>query len=141
MFCLSRNKVTRLPPYLAQFPNLEVLQIDRNPIEWPPKSVLERARNLEPGQHMKDWIKSLQTWMETHTSSSKTRDDIMYSEQQDLDNHLYVLHSALAAISYGHPARRAITLGNFQSRKMNLMQGILLMYVRFPWIPTYLCPP
>jgi hypothetical protein len=94
VFSLSRNKVTRLPPYLAQFHKLEVLQVDRNPIEWPPRSIIEHARNREPGQAMKDWIRGLQTWMDTQASSANTRDDVINNEQHDLDIHMYVSPSS-----------------------------------------------
>ncbi|TFK42699.1 RAM signaling pathway protein-domain-containing protein [Crucibulum laeve] len=66
---LSRNRVTRLPSYLDQLHKLELLQLDRNPIEWPPRSVLDTSLNLE-GQSMRDWIHTVQKWIQSHTSNN-----------------------------------------------------------------------
>ena len=64
MFCLSRNKLTRLPLYLSKFRNLNILKVDRNPLAWPPQSVMERPGNADDARAMKNWIQGLQTWME-----------------------------------------------------------------------------
>ncbi len=35
VFSLTRNKLGRLPGYLAHFANLRVLKVEENPITWP----------------------------------------------------------------------------------------------------------
>ncbi|KAG5350867.1 hypothetical protein C0989_008965 [Termitomyces sp. Mn162] len=84
VFSLARNKITQLPPYLAQFPNLEVLEVERNPIEWPPKSVMEKADSLDSRNAMKDWVRSLQQWIEVD-SHSQIHDESGFGEQQERD--------------------------------------------------------
>ncbi|KAG6879036.1 hypothetical protein C0992_005729 [Termitomyces sp. T32_za158] len=80
VFSLSRNKITQLPPYLSQFSNLEVLQVEKNPLEWPPKAVMEKAESLDSRSAMKDWVRSLQDWME-EDCRSKIQDDFGTGEQ------------------------------------------------------------
>ncbi|KAF9453247.1 hypothetical protein P691DRAFT_793050 [Macrolepiota fuliginosa MF-IS2] len=96
VFCFSRNKISRLPTYLTQFHNLEVLRADRNPIEWPPKAVMEF-----PGSDdltlMKEWIPSVQNWIETESARSQI-DDSVYHERAAFDKSIdeswrFPLHS------------------------------------------------
>ncbi|KAG5635829.1 hypothetical protein H0H81_009994 [Sphagnurus paluster] len=81
---VKRNKITRLPSYLSQFLNLEVLHVEKNPIEWPPKDVMEKANNLDSHQAMRDWVRNLQEWVE----SDQIQDDSGYIEQNDLDTYI-----------------------------------------------------
>ncbi|KAF8842515.1 hypothetical protein BDN67DRAFT_1035971 [Paxillus ammoniavirescens] len=62
VFCISRNKITRLPGYLGDFDNLNVLKLDHNPLEWPPKTIVENAPSND-SQASKDWILSLKGWL------------------------------------------------------------------------------
>ncbi|KAJ6488546.1 RAM signaling pathway protein-domain-containing protein [Mycena vitilis] len=82
VFCLSRNKLTRLPIYLSKFYKLEVLQLERNPFEWPPKSVVSQSRIPESPGAMRDWIRSVQKWIEAETSRPRVHDDSGFSEQE-----------------------------------------------------------
>lgn len=81
VFSLSRNKITQLPPYLSQFSNLEVLQVERNPLEWPPKAVMEKADSLDSRSAMKDWVRSLQGWIE-EDCRSRIQDSSGAEEQE-----------------------------------------------------------
>ncbi|KAJ7273148.1 RAM signaling pathway protein-domain-containing protein [Mycena rebaudengoi] len=84
VFSLARNKLIRLPIYLSKFYKLDVLQLERNPIEWPPKSVLAVPENSEG---MRDWIRSVQKWIEVETSRPRIHDDSGFSEQE-LESHI-----------------------------------------------------
>ncbi|KAG6821460.1 hypothetical protein H0H93_010184 [Arthromyces matolae] len=84
VFSLSKNKLTRLPLYLSQFSNLEVLEVERNPIEWPPKSVMEKAQSVDSRSAMKDWVSSLQKWLQAD-NHVPNRDDTGYADPQDID--------------------------------------------------------
>jgi hypothetical protein len=80
--------VSRLPLYLSQFRHLSILQADRNPLEWPPRSVMESPNNLDDPQIMKDWIRGLQKWMEedgTGHDRHKLNED---SFALELDHHM-----------------------------------------------------
>lgn len=87
VFSFSRNKVTRLPTYLTKFHKLEVLELERNPIEWPPKFIIEHPRKPETAQSMKDWIRGVQNWIEAETSRPRVHEDSGFSEQQ-LENNM-----------------------------------------------------
>lgn len=78
MLCLSKNKITQLPPYIAQFQDLEVLQVDRNPIEWSPKA--NPPSNLEDPSNMKSWIRNLQSSLESEWVKISEYDDSGYGE-------------------------------------------------------------
>lgn len=47
VLCISRNRITRLPGYLTEFTKLDMLKVDHNPIEWPPKAIIEAAEVVE----------------------------------------------------------------------------------------------
>ncbi|KAJ7771659.1 RAM signaling pathway protein-domain-containing protein [Mycena metata] len=80
VFCLARNKLTRLPIYLSKFYKLDVLQVERNPIDWPPKSVMGQSRAPETPQAMRDWIRSVQKWIEAETARPRIHDDSGFGE-------------------------------------------------------------
>ncbi|KXN85487.1 Leucine-rich repeat-containing protein sog2 [Leucoagaricus sp. SymC.cos] len=67
VFCLSRNKISRLPTYLIQFHKLEVLRADRNPMEWPPKAIMEYSASDDTNS-MREWIQNIQKWIEAECS-------------------------------------------------------------------------
>ena len=69
VLCISRNRITRLPGYLADFGSLDVLKVDHNPIEWPPKSIIETNGSPNNPQVMKDWILALQIWLRENSQS------------------------------------------------------------------------
>lgn len=61
VFCLQRNKITRVPGYFTDFHDLDVLKVDRNPIEWPPKYVMETT---DGGR---EWITFMQKWIRNNS--------------------------------------------------------------------------
>lgn len=95
--------MTRLPVYLSRFRNLTVLQADKNPIEWPPKAVMEPPNLVADGAKFSiSWIKSIQKWIESETTSEiHPHDDSGFSEHHDLESRLYgFLLSSLYARTY-----------------------------------------
>jgi hypothetical protein len=60
---------------------LDVLQIERNPLEWPPKSEIDFCSGTSDVNKGKEWIRNLQNWMETNSPTSQEYDDSGYSEQ------------------------------------------------------------
>ncbi|KAH9005232.1 RAM signaling pathway protein-domain-containing protein [Lactarius hatsudake] len=63
VFSFYKNKITRLPPYMAKFTRLSILRAEQNPWEWPPKSIMELQSTT------KDFIKTVQQWIEGNASS------------------------------------------------------------------------
>lgn len=92
VFCVSRNKLNRLPAYLSNFRNLSILKTDHNPIEWPPKVVMEPPGGVEDPKVMKGWIQTIQKWMDDNSSRTEVRegrkhsDESLTSEKSDLDS-------------------------------------------------------
>ncbi|TFK76564.1 hypothetical protein BDN72DRAFT_243194 [Pluteus cervinus] len=86
VFNLYKNKLTRLPLYLTQFQSLDFLQLQRNPIEWPPNDVVSQPK--DPGPQMKQWIRNLQQWMEEESPSTRGANDSGYSEQLELERQI-----------------------------------------------------
>ncbi len=60
--------------------------MDRNPIEWPPSSVVDAEEKNASVQAMKDWIHSLKEWIEIHPEP-KSLDEPSYF---DLNRQEYV---------------------------------------------------
>lgn len=81
MFCLTRNKITKLPTYLAQFRDLDLLQIEKNPIEWPPKQVMESFGDAGDVKNGKEWVQNLQNWLEAENLKEQDFEDSGYGEQ------------------------------------------------------------
>lgn len=81
VFSISRNRIHRLPSYFSQFRNLDTFKADQNPLEWPPKDVMEPPYGESAGA-MREWIKSVQNWIEenAHTSERKPSDDQLPAE-------------------------------------------------------------
>ncbi|EFI28395.1 hypothetical protein CC1G_13929 [Coprinopsis cinerea okayama7 len=77
VFSFARNKITQLPNYFPQFRNLEVLKLERNPVEWPPKDIIHYDAKSETEGDMKTWITGIQEWIEYHVSF---QDDSGYGE-------------------------------------------------------------
>jgi len=76
VFCLSRNKITRIPGYFTDFRELDVLKVDHNPIEWPPKNVMGTP---DGGR---EWIAYMQKWIR---NNSRPRLDV---KQPSVDSFL-----------------------------------------------------
>ncbi len=72
---ISRNRIRKLPAYLAKFRGLTVLKADHNPIEWPPSDVVENNEDLEDPEAMGRWVGSLKSWMATHHSEEFSPSD------------------------------------------------------------------
>ncbi|THH20688.1 hypothetical protein EW146_g710 [Bondarzewia mesenterica] len=72
VFSLYKNKLTRLPAYMVQFTRLHILRVEQNPLEWPPKSVME-AGSTESNASSRNWIMGLQQWMAENGTSSEYR--------------------------------------------------------------------
>uniref|UniRef100_A0A0W0F3S4 Leucine-rich repeat-containing protein sog2 n=2 Tax=Moniliophthora roreri TaxID=221103 RepID=A0A0W0F3S4_MONRR len=91
VFCLSRNKLTRLPTYLVKFHKLTVLEVERNPIEWPPKSVMERRGPVNSAEAMSSWIHNIQRWIDMECSGGrKGHDDSGFGEMESKTEDNYV---------------------------------------------------
>ena len=69
---ISRNKLHKLPAYFHKFRHLTVLKVDRNPIEWPPPSVMETTDDLEEADAMHGWVDNLKTWLQENSSPDST---------------------------------------------------------------------
>ncbi|KAG2048777.1 hypothetical protein BDR06DRAFT_962235 [Suillus hirtellus] len=84
VFCLSRNKITRIPGYFADFRELDVLKVDHNPIEWPPKNVMVTP---DGGR---EWITFMQKWMRNNSrprlDAKQPSIDSLVSANAALDN-------------------------------------------------------
>lgn len=114
VFCFARNKITRLPTYLPHFHNLDVLQWERNPIEWPPSNVMRAV--VADGKGMKDWIKAVQSWIESENRATKELEDSGYSEQAPVwdssleKDHSWRFPSHDRALDVGAPHVRSISV-------------------------------
>lgn len=67
---------------------LDVLQIERNPLDWPPKSEIDSC-DISDVNKSKEWIRNLQNWIEIHSSTSQEHDDSGYGEQPHWGNDSY----------------------------------------------------
>ncbi|KAI0082789.1 hypothetical protein K474DRAFT_1654962 [Panus rudis PR-1116 ss-1] len=86
IFSIARNKIHRIPPYFTQFRELTLFKADQNPLTWPPKSVMDAPSSVE-GPAMKDWILSVQKWMESQADEleRKGSDDSVLMENTTHD--------------------------------------------------------
>ncbi|KDQ33898.1 hypothetical protein PLEOSDRAFT_1110771 [Pleurotus ostreatus PC15] len=88
VFCLSRNRLSRIPTYLSRFNSLEIFKVDRNPIEWPPREVTSLSHSVDSADSMKDWIISLQRWLDDDEMKlNRVHDDSGFVEN-DLEHHI-----------------------------------------------------
>jgi hypothetical protein len=138
VFCLSRNKITRLPSYMHRFSRLTVLKVERNPIEWPPKSVMDRPIEFSSAEAMEGWIRSVQKWIEVESASRfKGHDDSGFSE---LESSLYVGRRHPFTVDpsdYTPLATTAFPHGyDFPPPKATLMTGSPLTLAPFPLTPA-----
>lgn len=83
---MSRNKLTRLPAYLSTFRHLNILKTDHNPLEWPPKAIMEPFGSAEDPQVMRGWIRTVQKWMEDNSTKIEGRKASDESTTSDLDS-------------------------------------------------------
>lgn len=81
VLCLTRNKITKLPKYFAQFRELDLLQVEKNPIEWPPEQVMKSFGNAADVQHGKEWVQNLLNWLEAENLKEQEFEDSGYGEQ------------------------------------------------------------
>lgn len=92
VFCLSRNRLSRIPTYLSRFNSLEIFKVDRNPIEWPPREVTSLSHSVDTADAMKDWIISLQRWLDDDEMKlNRVHDDSGFVEN-DLEHHMYDIY-------------------------------------------------
>lgn len=75
VFSVLRNKIQKLPPSFVQFQELTLFKVDGNPLEWPPKAVMDTTEDLDDPRAMKDWIKRVQKWIEDHSPKRKMSED------------------------------------------------------------------
>ena len=78
---------------------LDILQIERNPLEWPPKSEIDSYGDTSDANKGKQWIRNLQNWIEMNTSTSQEYDDSGYSEQPRWGNDSYAPISIRVRVS------------------------------------------
>jgi hypothetical protein len=117
---------------------LDVLQIERNPLEWPPKSEIDSCGGISNVDNGKEWIRNLQNWIETN-SSSQEYDDSGYSEQPRWGNDSYasILLELVTLMNF----EVGTMSGGFQLIKGSLMLELHLMLGHFPLIPIHQCCP
>lgn len=73
VFSIQRNKIHRLPPSFTQFQNLTFFKADQNPIEWPPKHIMEPPPAAAEPDGNKEWIRSVQKWIENNATGTVER--------------------------------------------------------------------
>ena len=67
---------------------MNILKTDHNPLEWPPKVIMEPFGGVEDPQIMRGWIRTIQKWMEDNSTKAddrKTSDESIAIEQAGLD--------------------------------------------------------
>ena len=64
---IYKNKITRLPSYFTQFNSLEVLRCEQNPLEWPPKQVIDTEGSTP------DFVSFLKRWMQDPLNNERKR--------------------------------------------------------------------
>jgi hypothetical protein len=68
---------------MTKLVNLNVLKLDHNPIEWPPKSIMEPSSASDNAAAMKDWIRGIQKWIEDNApghENQRTLDDSTFDD-------------------------------------------------------------
>jgi hypothetical protein len=76
---------------MTKFRHLNILKIDHNPIEWPPKSIMEAPNGSDGGSAMKEWIRNMQRWMEENGSRPEGQrgGDDSFAGEQDSRDYMY----------------------------------------------------
>ncbi|EIN07514.1 hypothetical protein PUNSTDRAFT_136193 [Punctularia strigosozonata HHB-11173 SS5] len=114
---ISRNKLTRLPPYLASFTRLENLGIDHNPIDWPPRAVLDpHGSDLSNKQVMKGWVNVVIPW-------GKLQGTYLYSYGSDYKDDL-TTPSLIGSSSYRNHAFASASTSTPHVRSFSLDSDI-----------------
>ncbi|KAI0093579.1 RAM signaling pathway protein-domain-containing protein [Irpex rosettiformis] len=73
VFSLSRNKIHRLPAYFSQFHDLNLFKVDHNPLEWPPRNVMEPSPPGENTEAVKAWIQDIQDWIQQNSATAERK--------------------------------------------------------------------
>ena len=47
--------------------------MDQNPLEWPPKDVMEPPTQGENSEAAREWIRSVQMWIEQNSTSGERK--------------------------------------------------------------------
>jgi hypothetical protein len=82
---ISKNKLTRLPTYLANFPKLAVLKVDHNPLEWPPSAVLDLSTDTDEPETMAHRLRTLRQWLMEKNERSLVPDGVTESPTRRMD--------------------------------------------------------
>ncbi|KAI9446381.1 RAM signaling pathway protein-domain-containing protein [Lactarius indigo] len=119
VFSFYKNKITRLPPYIAKFTRLSILRAEQNPWEWPPKSIME----VQPTT--KDFIKTVQQWIEANASSEYREEPERESQRSNLESeeNAFLDDSTPHAHSFSLSSTPPTPLENSASRPSPLRSG------------------
>lgn len=87
VFSIAKNRIKRLPVWLADMTALKVLKIDHNPLEWPPKEVTvfplgstqevdgprrNASNRMAEAEEMQRWLPNLIKWFKDEASREPT---------------------------------------------------------------------
>ncbi|KAJ3545621.1 hypothetical protein NM688_g5607 [Phlebia brevispora] len=89
VFSIAHNKIHQLPPYFIQFRSLQLFKAEHNPLDWPPKDVMSSSARDDDRDDVKEWIRGIQTWMETnpqHAGERKQSDDSIRTDASSTKN-------------------------------------------------------
>lgn len=73
-----------------QFRKLELLQLDRNPLEWPPKAIVDSFDFQDPNKG-KESIRSLFNWIDAEFVDGRDFEDSGYGERLEWEDEPYVI--------------------------------------------------
>ena len=80
---MSKNKITVLPAYIAQFQSLRIFKVDQNPFEYPPPSVMNPKGDIRDQKLMESWIDSVKQWLKADSKLTRRSSvDSTASEQK-----------------------------------------------------------
>ena len=86
VFSLSKNKITLLPAYIAQFQNLRIFKVDQNPFEYPPMSVMDPKGDLKDQKFMESWIESVKQWLKADSKLTRRSSVDSTASEQKLES-------------------------------------------------------
>ena len=78
VFSFAKNRVRRLPNWLGRMPQLKMLKLDHNPLEWPPKEILQlpsssgtadkdsSKRGVHESDDLRQWLTDLMRYIRDH---------------------------------------------------------------------------